>query len=96
MEEALPVLLATAMDQVRNAVVITDADFSNNGPHVVFCNRAFLEQTGYDEGEIVGLNLKVLQGPDTDRTVIAYLRQCLERDEHFEGQTVNYRKDRTS
>lgn len=93
MELNMPQLLAAAMDQVRNAVVITDADFTNNGPHVVFCNPAFLTLTGYDEQEIVGINLKILQGPETDPTVIAHLRECLKNNEYFEGQTINHRKD---
>ena len=88
-------LLAAAMDQVHNAVVITDADFSAGGPHVVFCNPAFLALTGYHRDEIVGLNLRVLQGPETDPKVIAHLRECLRLGEYFEGQTVNYRKDGT-
>jgi diguanylate cyclase (GGDEF)-like protein/PAS domain S-box-containing protein len=88
-------LVQVAMEQVRNAVVITDADFSHDGPHVVMCNPAFVAMTGYGADEILGRNLRILQGPDTDPEVIARLRACLTDDTYFEGQTVNYRKDGT-
>lgn len=90
-----PGLIETAMAQVRNSVVITDADFSDEGPHVVVCNQSFLNMTGYEFDEIVGRNLRILQGPDTDPEVLARLRDALARNVYFEGQTVNYRKDGT-
>ncbi|WP_216699370.1 sensor domain-containing diguanylate cyclase [Actinotalea ferrariae] len=76
-----------------NSVVITDGDLSGDGPHVLVCNPAFLDMTGYQEEELIGRNLRMLQGPDTDLGVISHLRACLEANQYFEGETVNYRKD---
>ena len=90
-----PGLLETALEQLYNSVVITDADFSDDGPHVLVCNRAFLDMTGYSFDELVGRNLRLLQGPDTDPAVIDRLRDCLREGRFFEGSTVNYRKDGT-
>lgn len=89
----VPGLLETAIEQAYSAVVITDADMANDGPHVLLCNPAFLRMTGYEREEILGRNLRILQGPDTDREVIVRLRDCLDAGTHFEGSTVNYRKD---
>jgi diguanylate cyclase (GGDEF)-like protein/PAS domain S-box-containing protein len=90
-----PGLLEAALEQLYNSVVITDADFEDQGPHVLICNQAFLDMTGYAADELVGRNLRILQGPDTDPAVIDRLRACLRGGRFFEGSTVNYRKDGT-
>jgi len=86
-------LLEAAFNQSLNAIVITDADFENNGPHIVLCNEAFIRMTGYEQHELIGKNPRMLQGPRTDRSVINELRRCLKTGEFFLGRVVNYRKD---
>lgn len=88
-------LAEAALLHAYDSVVITDADLAHGGPHVLMCNPAFLNMTGYELPELVGRNLRILQGPDTDRGVIAQLLDCLQRGWFFEGSTINYRKDGT-
>lgn len=86
-------LLNSAVLQSKDAILITDAQLAPPGPRVVFANPAFTRLTGYAAGEIIGRTPRILQGPQTDRSVLRQLRQNLERSEAFEGQVVNYRKD---
>ena len=78
--------------QSWNAIVITDADL-RAGCKVLVANPAFCEMTGYALDELKGRGLGMLQGPDTDEGVIGHLRDCLETGRHFDGSTINYRKD---
>lgn len=86
-------LIALASEQAYNAVLITDADFNNGGPFIVYCNPAFCEMTGYKRDALMGRSPKILQGPDTETEVINSLRQALKNRIFWEGCTTNYRKD---
>ncbi len=79
--------------QSKEPVLITDAQLDRPGPRIVFVNHAFTAMTGYAEAEIVGQTPRILQGPRTDRDVLARLRRNLERGETFAGEAVNYRRD---
>ncbi|MHB0928548.1 MAG: sensor domain-containing diguanylate cyclase [Candidatus Nanopelagicales bacterium] len=86
-------LSEAALEHLYNAVVITDADFSDGGPRIVECNAAFCAMTGYTREELIGVSPRILQGPDTDPVVIERLRVSIRAGAYFEGATVNYRKD---
>ena len=90
-----PGLIQSAMQQLFNSAVITDADLVNGGPFIVECNPAFCAMTGYSRDELLGRSPRILQGPDTDPAVIRRLKECLLSGTYFEGATVNYRKDGT-
>lgn len=85
--------LRRAFLQDFNAIVVTDGDLGGGGPRVLLCNPAFLAMTGYAEEELVGRNLRMLQGEATDPEVVDRLRTCLVEARYFEGEAVNYRKD---
>lgn len=44
---------------------------------------------------MLGKTPRILQGPETDKSVLRRLRRRLEAGKRFEGETVNYRKDGT-
>lgn len=88
-------LLAQAVDQAFNSVLITDAQPAPHGPRIIYVNAAFCALTGYSREELVGQTPRILQGPLTDGDVLAELRQCLAQGRFFHGSTVNYRKDGT-
>ncbi len=94
-EESLR-LLSSAVEQSKESIVITDAEFPYPGPRILFVNPAFTQMTGYTEVEVLGKTPRLLQGPQTDRAVLQRLRQNLERGEAFAGETINYRKDGTA
>lgn len=85
-------LFEAAFMQSWNALVITDADLSA-GCRVQFANPAFVAMTGYSLEELRGQSLRMLQGPATDKDILAQLRACLKEGRYFEGSTTNYRKD---
>ena len=91
-EDALR-LLGSAVEQAKESIVITDADLEAPGPRIVFVNPAYTQLTGYTAEEVIGKSPRILQGPRTDREVLARLRGNLERGEMFAGDTINYRKD---
>ena len=88
--------LAEAVGQAREAVLVTEAEpLDKPGPRIVYANEAFEEMTGYREEEVLGRTPRLLQGPETDRSVLDSLRAALETGERWQGETVNYRKDGT-
>ncbi len=91
--EQLPGLLETAVQQAKEAVLITSAQLDRPGPEILFVNPAFCEMTGYSPAEILHQTPRVLQGPKSDRAMLNRLREALSRGEPFSGETVNYRKD---
>jgi PAS domain S-box-containing protein len=91
-EEALR-LLGSAVEQSKESIVITDAHLDLPGPAIVFVNPAFTQMTGYTAQEVMGQTPRILQGRDTDKTVLSQIRQTLMRGDPFEGEAINYRKD---
>lgn len=91
-EEALR-LLGSALEQTGESVIITDAELDLPGPRIVFVNAAYTKMTGYSAEETMGKTPRLLQGPRTDRNVLAKLRASLERGDEFDGEAVNYRKE---
>ncbi len=88
--------LSATVDQVREAVLITEAaPLEEPGPRILYANDAFEKMTGYREEEVCGKTPRILQGPETERDVLDDLREALERGEEWQGQTANYRKDGT-
>lgn len=88
-------LLAAAVHSAQDSIVITTTELDYPGPNIVFVNRAFTKMTGYQPSEIIGKNPRILQGPNTDRTVFQNLKQLLRSGQVFFGETINYRKDGT-
>ncbi|WP_103027665.1 PAS domain-containing sensor histidine kinase [Salinibacter altiplanensis] len=79
-----------------------DALASTNGPSetrttspIVYANRAFEEMTGYQEAELLGRTVDVLEGPETDPSVIGALQGRDEDAQAWEGETISYQKDGT-
>jgi len=86
-------LLTQAAEQAWESICITDADLEAPGPRFVYANEGYESLTGWTEGEILGQNPRILQGPLTDRTVLARLKSNLLAGENFHGETINYRKN---
>lgn len=51
--------------------------------------------TGYSEAEILGKTPRLLQGPNTDRSIFKDLKKTLRNRDIFFGEAINYRKDGT-
>ena len=88
-------LLAAAVENSDLSVLITDTKLDPPGPTILYVNPAFCRMTGYDADEVVGKTPRILQGPLTDRALLNRVRECLQNEERFVGETINYRKDGT-
>src|SRR4030095_14308717 len=66
-------LLNTAIEQSSESVMITTAQLDRPGPQIVYVNPAFTKMTGYAPEEVIGKTPRILQGPKTDRAVLARL-----------------------
>ena len=82
-----------ALSSARDGIVITDPRLPGNP--VVYVNDGFVQMTGYDESEILGRNLRFLQGPDTDPAHIKIMRDDIARREPCRVTLLNYRKNGT-
>ncbi|GGR92574.1 EAL domain-containing protein [Deinococcus sedimenti] len=89
-------LLESVAVSAQDAVVIAEANPSlYPGPRVVYVNAAFTRATGYTPDEIIGQTPRILQGPDTDRAVLARISDRLRRWRKVNETVLNYRKDGT-
>lgn len=86
-------VLAAAIEEIENPVVITSADLVRPGPEIVYVNAAFTAVTGYTLEEVRGQTPRILQGERTDPLMLDVLKRKLRENEYFRGETVNYRKD---
>jgi PAS domain S-box-containing protein len=80
---------------MTESVLITSAQLEPPGPQIVYVNPAFERMTGWSRDEVLGQTPRILQGPKTDPSIFANMRQALELEGVWEGQTVNYRRDGT-
>lgn len=87
-------------DLHARAVIASDLSFTISDPHaaddpIIWVNPAFERLTGYSPTDMLGRNCRVLQGPRTDRTVVARIHQALEQGLTVADTLLNYRKDGT-
>jgi len=86
-------LLKTAIEQSNESVIIMTARPDPPGPEIVYVNPAFTTMTGYAPEEVIGKTPHILQGPETDCSVLRRLCKDCAAGEVFRGETINYRKD---
>lgn len=79
-----------AIEAASVGIVITDAQAKGN-PNI-YVNPALSRITGYAREELLGNNMRLLQGPDTDHVAIEEIRQALKAGRSCEVVLKNYRK----
>ncbi|HWP46326.1 MAG TPA: EAL domain-containing protein [Candidatus Limnocylindrales bacterium] len=89
-EEAMR-LRDRAIAAASSGIAITDPNQPDNP--VIYCNPALERITGYTQAEILGRNLRFLQGPDTDPATISEIRNALREERECWVVLKNYRKD---
>ncbi len=81
-------------DTIKDSVVITEATLIDlPGPRIVYVNKAFIDMTGYNADEVIGLSPRKLQGPLSNRTELDRVRKALENWESVEVELINYKKN---
>jgi two-component system cell cycle sensor histidine kinase/response regulator CckA len=89
-------LLTACVTNLNDVFMVTEADpVAEPGPKIVFVNESFERNTGYAANETLGRNPRFLQGPKTDRRVLAEIHAALGRFQPIRRQVINYRKDGT-
>lgn len=76
-------------------VLITDASW-DKGIKIIYVNRTFCTTTGYTRKELIGKNPKIFQGEESNFKVLKELKTELIKGNHFLGQSINYKKDKSS
>ena len=83
-------LLATAVDQSAETIVITDAAGT-----ISYVNPAFEKATGYTRAEVIGQNPRLLKSGKQDAEFYRQMWTVLSRGEVWNGRFINRRKDGT-
>ncbi|WP_308914844.1 PAS domain-containing protein [Jannaschia sp. LMIT008] len=87
-------LYEQSLQQTRMAITLTDP-FQDDTP-IIYANRAFVELTGYDLGQVIGRNCRFLQGPDTASEAVDAIRDAIAAREVRVVEILNYRSDGTT
>jgi PAS domain S-box-containing protein len=91
-EEALR-LRDRAIQAVNLGIVITDPNLPDNP--IIYASPGFERLTNYLASEMVGHNCRFLQGPHTDLTVVAQLKEAVRQLQPCSVEILNYKKDGT-
>jgi diguanylate cyclase (GGDEF)-like protein/PAS domain S-box-containing protein len=86
-------LLRGVLDVATEGVVICEA--TGDRP-VVYANAAFAQLSGFEAAELIGANLRRLQGTQHDQEGLRRLRDALARAEPCRVVVHNFRKDGTA
>jgi PAS domain S-box-containing protein len=86
-------MLVAVVEATGAGILIADPTLPDTP--LVYCNRAFLDMTGYEAKEVVGRNFQFLQGPDADPATVAEIRAALAEARPTSVEILNHRKDGT-
>lgn len=89
-------ILAKAMANLGEGVLITSDHLNWPGPKIIFVNDAMCRITGYTEAELIGQTPRMLQNDRSDRATLARVRQDLAANKPCLFETINCRKDGSS
>ena len=83
--------LADVLDALPYSVILTDATRPDNP--IAFANAAFCMMSGHLKQDIIGHNARMMQGPDTDRRIVAELADAVKHCASIRREMLNYRKN---
>ncbi len=93
-------LLQSVVVNTNDAVMITATEpFPPGLPGnitrapILYVNPAFTTMTGYTLQEVLGKTPRILEGPKTDSSALARLREALSLGKSATVEVINYRKD---
>ena len=90
LEEVLR-LRERAINASAEGICITASAEGDYG--VLYANHGFERVTCYRQDEILGKNMRILQGAGTDPSAVGQLREALLKNTDYVGEILNYRKD---
>jgi len=86
-------LRESALAATAEGVTISDPHLPDNP--IIYANAGFERLTGYSVQDVVGRNCRFLQGPSTDASSVAQIREAIQQERACTVQLLNYRKDAT-
>ena len=87
-------LLDRAINAAGEGICITGPNAAGNP--LLYVNHGFEHLTGYAAEEVLGQNMRFLQGADTDQGTVERMRAAIQSEQEFTTELLNYRKDGTS
>lgn len=85
------VLVRAALDCSAEGIVVVDGEHAEFP--VTWVNPAFEQMTGYAAADLLGRNLRILQGGDRDQEGVNQLREAMAGDRGCSVMLRNYRPD---
>ncbi|GGX15324.1 hypothetical protein GCM10011282_22080 [Undibacterium macrobrachii] len=85
-------LISAAVENLNDMVMITDSNLQEDGPHLVFVNKAFERSTGYSRAEAIGRNLEMLYGPNSDIHEVHRIRSAMSTRQAIRSEIISYTK----
>ena len=83
-------LTSAAVARLNDMVLIAEA--TDGSQRIIFVNEAFERRTGYRRHEVLGRNLRLLHGPQTEESEIARIERAMSCSEAVHAELVNYTK----
>ncbi len=71
-------------------IIVTKTDSKGR---ITYCNRTFIEFSGYTENELLGRQHNIVRHPDMPRAVFKLLWDTIQTGEEFNGYVKNLHKD---
>ncbi|MEM9293587.1 MAG: ATP-binding protein [Acidobacteriota bacterium] len=94
--EPSPDLLLRDRALAHTSCGVTIADVRQTDVPLIYVNEAFLNMTGYLEGDVLGRNCRFLQGQEREQSARGELRRALESGSDCRVVLRNYRQDGTA
>jgi PAS domain S-box-containing protein len=82
---------ARALEAMGAGVLITDPNAPDNP--ILFANTAATAMTGYGMAELIGRNLRVLQGPETEPEAAEAITRAIAQERPVAVTWLSYRRD---
>jgi len=86
-------LFQALVAKTDDIVFVTDANFENGGPHIVYVNPAFEKLMGYQADEVIGQSPNMLHGSNTDRQTRYRINRALRKGKGIRAELLKYAKD---
>jgi PAS domain S-box-containing protein len=99
LENRLPVSLQNhpavrAFVSSKSSFIVTDP--RSPGNPIIYASSAFLYLTGYSIDRVLGRNCRFLQGPETEPSAVASIREAVDNGRDIAITLLNYRSDGTT
>lgn len=91
MQDLDPAFVRCILDRAPEGIAVCDARQPDHP--VIYVNAAFAQMTGYAAVELLGGNLRLLQGNDREQEGLRRIREALGRGEECRVLLRNYRKN---